>query len=329
MSFIVKASTVLKLIGMYSPTEQEFLKKYLKRISKIPLLTPEEEKELAKRAKEGDKEALKKLVESNLRFVVSIARQYIGYGVPLSELIAAGNLGLLEAAKRFDPDKGVKFISYAVWWIRQAIMQAIAQHTGAVRLPVKHLNLVNRISHVYAELLKELGEEPPPELIAERLNRELVERDLKKKLGREPTEEEINKELERRKKKGEYITPNEIAEIMSLTREALSLDAPVGDEEDTHFIDFLSFHGTEDVEKKIIEESLKKEVRQLLDKLPEKERKVIELRFGLSGEEPKTLREIGEILGISRERTRQLENRALRRLRQMAIKRHLKDYLTS
>lgn len=313
---------------MYSPTEQEFLKKYLKKISKIPLLTPDEEKELARRAKEGDKEALKKLVESNLRFVVSVARQYSGYGVPLSELIAAGNLGLLEAAKRFDPDKGVRFISYAVWWIRQAIMQAIAQHTGAVRLPVKHLNLVNRISHVYAELLKELGEEPSPELIAEKLNKELVEKDLEKKLGRKPTEEEVRKELEKRKKKGEYITPNEIAEIMALTREALSLDMPVGDEEDTHFIDFLSFHGTEDVERKIIEDSLKKEVRKLLEQLPEKERKVIELRFGLSGEEPKTLREIGEILGISRERTRQLENRALRRLRQLAMKRHLKEYLS-
>ena len=316
------------MVNMYSTTEQEFLKKYLKKISKIPLLTPEEEKELARRAKEGDKEALKKLVESNLRFVVSVARQYTGYGVPLSELIAAGNLGLLEAAKRFDPDKGVRFISYAVWWIRQAIMQAIAQHTGAVKLPVKHLNLVNRISHVYAELLKELGEEPSPELVAERLNRELVEKDLEKKLGRKPTEKEIEEELKRRKESGEYITPNEIAEITALTREALSLDMPVGEEEDTHFVDFLSFHGTEDVEKKIIEESLKKEIKKLLDQLPEKERKVIELHFGLTGEEPKTLREIGKILRISRERTRQLENRALRRLRQLAIKRHLKEYLS-
>jgi RNA polymerase primary sigma factor len=313
---------------MYSQTEQEFLKKYLKKISKIPLLTPEEEKELARRAKQGDKEALKKLVESNLRFVVSVARQYMGYGVPLPELIAAGNLGLIEAAKRFDPDKGVRFISYAVWWIRQAIMQAIAQHTGAVKLPVKHLNLVNRISHIYAELLKELGKEPKPEQVAERLNRELVERDLKKKLGRQPTEEEIKKELERRKKSGEYITPEEIAEVMNLTREALSLDMPIGEEEDTHFIDFISFHGTEDVEKKIIQDSLKKEIQKLLEQLPEKERKVIELRFGLGGEEPKTLKEIGEILGISRERTRQLENRAIRRLRQLAMKRHLKEYLT-
>jgi RNA polymerase primary sigma factor len=312
---------------MYSQTEQEFLRQYLKKISKIPLLTPEEEKELAKRIKQGDKEALKKLVESNLRFVVSIARQYMGYGVPLTELISAGNLGLVEAAKRFDPDKGVKFISYAVWWIRQSIMQTIAQQISAIKVPIKHLNLLNLISHVYAELLKKLGKEPEPKQVAEELNRKLVIKDLEKKLNREPTEEEIKKELEERKKRGEYITPEEISKILSLTTKTLSLDAPIGEDEETHFIDFLSFHGTEDVERKIIQEELKKEIRNLLKELPEKERKVIELRFGLDDGKPKTLREIGEILGISRERTRQLENKALRKLRQLALKRNLKEFL--
>ena len=308
-----------------SDAEQELINQYLKRISKIPLLTPEEEKELAKRAKEGDEEALKKLVESNLRFVVSVAKQYIGYGLPFSELIAAGNLGLLEAAKRFDPDRGVKFISYAVWWIRQAIMQALSQQTGAVRIPLKQSHLISRIGTIYAELLKELEREPTPEEIARKLSMEMIAKELEKELGREPTEEEVEKKF---KGEGYRIPPEEVEKYLQVCRIPLSLDAPVGDNEDTFFIDFLSKHGTAEVEESVLKEVLEKEIANLLAKLPEKERKVIELRFGLGGNEPKTLREIGDILGVSRERVRQLETRALRKLRSLAMKRHLKDFLS-
>ncbi len=308
-----------------SDTEQELINQYLKRISKIPLLKPEEEKELARRAKEGDEEALKKLVESNLRFVVSVAKQYIGYGLPFSELIAAGNLGLLEAAKRFDPERGVKFISYAVWWIRQAIMQALSQQTGAVRIPLKQSHLISKIGTVYAELAKELEREPTPEEVAEHLSREMIAKELTKELGREPTEEEVEEKF---KKEGYRISPEEVERYLQVCRIPLSLDAPVGENEDTFFVDFLSKHGTTEVEESVLQEVLEKEIYDLLDRLPEKERRVIELRFGLRGNEPKTLREIGDILGVSRERVRQLETRALRKLRSLAMKRHLKDFLS-
>lgn len=310
---------------MIPDTEQEIINQYLKKVAKIPLLTPEEEKEIAARAKAGDQEAFRRLVESNLRFVISIAKQYLGYGLPLSELIAAGNYGLIEAAKRFDPDKGVKFISYAVWWIRQAIMQALSQQTGAVRIPIKQSHMINRIRSIYSKLYKELEREPTPEEIAYEYTKESVQKDLEKDLGREPTEEEIEKKI---KKEGYRISPEEVEKCLQLCMAPFSLDMPVGENEDTSFVEFLSQHGTVDVEEKVIDEALEKEIEDLLDRLPEKERRVLELRFGLRGEEPRTLREIGEILQISRERVRQLETRALRKLRNMAMKRHLKDFLS-
>jgi RNA polymerase primary sigma factor len=310
---------------MIPDSEQELIAQYLKKVSKIPLLKPEEEKELARRAKEGDKEAYRKLVESNLRFVISIAKQYLGYGLRLSELIAAGNYGLMEAAKRFDPDKGVKFISYAVWWIRQAIMQALSQQTGAVRIPLKQSHLINKINSIYSKLYKEYEREPTAEEVAEEYTKEILQKEMERELGRRPTEEEVRRRIE---KEGYKIDPAEVERILQISRMPLSLDAPVGEEEDTFFVDFLSKHGTADVEEKVINEILSREIEEMLEKLPEKERRVIELRFGLRGEEPKTLREIGEILNISRERVRQLETRALRKLRNMAIKRHLKDFLS-
>jgi RNA polymerase primary sigma factor len=310
---------------MIPDSEQELIAQYLKKVSKIPLLKPEEEKELARRAKEGDKEAYRKLVESNLRFVISIAKQYLGYGLRLSELIAAGNYGLMEAAKRFDPDKGVKFISYAVWWIRQAIMQALSQQTGAVRIPLKQSHLINKINSIYSKLYKEYEREPTAEEVAEEYTKEILQKEMERELGRRPTEEEIRRRIE---KEGYKIDPTEVERILQISRMPLSLDAPVGEEEDTFFVDFLSKHGTADVEEKVMNEILSREIEEMLDKLPEKERRVVELRFGLRGEEPKTLREIGEILNISRERVRQLETRALRKLRNMAIKKHLKDFLS-
>ncbi|MFN3813473.1 MAG: RNA polymerase sigma factor RpoD/SigA [Aquificaceae bacterium] len=310
---------------MIPDTEQELINQYLKKVSKIPLLTPEEEKELARLAKEGDQVAFRKLVESNLRFVINVAKQYIGYGLPLSELIAAGNHGLIEAAKRFDPERGVKFISYAVWWIRQAIMQALSQQTGAVRIPLKQAHVINRIGSIYSKLYRELEREPTPEEIAQEYTREVLTRELERELGRSPTREEVEKRL---KREGYKITPQEVERCLQVCKVPLSLDAPVGENEDTFFVDFLSQHGTADVEESIITEVLEKEMSNMLDRLPEKERRVIELRFGLRGEEPRTLREIGDILNISRERVRQLETRALRKLRNMAMKKHLKDFLS-
>ena len=280
------------LIESFVP-DKDSLDAFLKAISKIPLLSREEEIELAKRAKAGDKEALKKLVESNLRFVVSVAKKYLGCGLPLHDLIAEGILGLIEAARRFDPDKGVKFISYAVWWIRQSIMQALAQQTGAVKIPVKQAVLVNKITRSYGELLK--------------------------KLGREPTTEEL----------AEYVgmDPKEIERLISICQVPLSLDTPIGDEEDTTFKDFLKGEGTAEVEERVVQEELKPSIQEMLEQLTPQEKKIIIMRFGLDGNEPKTLREIGEKLGISRERVRQLETRAKKKMREYALRKKLNVFL--
>ncbi len=275
--------------------EQTTLNLYIQKMAEHPLLSPEEEKELARRAKEGDKEALKKLVEGNLRFVVNVAKNFMGWGVPLTDLIAAGNLGLLEAAKRFDPERDVKFISYAVWWIRQAIMQTIFQQTGAVRIPVKESLFISKVKETYEK--------------------------LKEKMKREPSIEDIAKEV--------GASPKKVRNALQIVRMPYSLDRPIGEEgEDLTLLDVLSKKGTEDVEKDIVEESLHKELNKLLNILDEREKAIIEHRFGLNGEEPKTLTEVGEILGISRERVRQIEQRALKKLRTVAIKKHLKDFLS-
>jgi RNA polymerase primary sigma factor len=281
---------------MAEQDELTTLQLYMQQMGKYPMLSSEEEKELAIRAKQGDKEALKKLVEGNLRFVVSIAKNFMGWGVPLTDLIAAGNLGLIEAAKRFDPDKNVKFISYAVWWIRQAIMQTIFQQTGAVRIPVKESLFIAKVKETYEK--------------------------LKEELGREPTEEEIAKRLNTSVKK--------VKNALSIVRLPISLDMPLGEggEEDFTLLDVLSKKGTEDIEKELIEETIHKELESMLNVLDEREKEIIKVRYGLDGEEPKTLEEVGEKLGISRERVRQLEQRALKKLKAVALKKHLKDFLS-
>ena len=281
---------------MAEQDELTTLQLYMQQMGKHPMLSPEEERELAIKAKQGDKEALKKLVEGNLRFVVSIAKNFMGWGVPLTDLIAAGNLGLIEAAKRFDPDKNVKFISYAVWWIRQAIMQTIFQQTGALRIPVKESLFIAKVKETYEK--------------------------LKEEFAREPTEEEIAKRLNTSVKK--------VKNALSIVRLPISLDMPLGEggEEDFTLLDVLSKKGTEDIEKNMIEETVHKELESMLNVLDDREKEIIKMRYGLDDQEPKTLEEVGEILGISRERVRQLEQRALKKLKAVALKKHLKDFLS-
>lgn len=275
--------------------EQTTLNLYIQQMAKHPRLSPEEERELAIRAKAGDKEALKKLVEGNLRFVIAVAKNFMGWGVPLTDLIAAGNLGLLEAARRFDPEKDVKFISYAVWWIRQAIMQTIFQQTGAVRIPIKESIFIAKVRNTYEK--------------------------LKEDLEREPTEEEIAKRLNTSVKK--------VRSALSIVRMPVSLDMPLGEgEEDFTMLDILSKKGTEDIEKGLIDETLHRDIESMLNFLDDREREIIKMRYGLFDGEVMTLEEAGERLNISRERVRQLEQRALKKLKSMAMKKHLKDFLS-
>lgn len=272
---------------------------YLKHIADFPLISPEEEKELARKIKEGDKQALDKLVKANLRFVINVAKNYIGYGVPFQELISAGNIGLIEAAKRFDPDRGVRFISYAIWWIKQSIFQTIQQQKDLIRIPHRTSNIAFKIDKVYL--------------------------DLKEKLGREPTYKEIKSNLE---DENLEISEKDIENFLLMKRHSVSLDVPVDADEGTFFVDFISKHGTKDVEDNILQEELHKEVEELLSHLSKRERFIIEKRFGLYGQEPLTLREVGDLLGISRERVRQIEIKALKKIRALATKRHLKDLLS-
>ncbi len=275
------------------PTSDEALASYLKRISEYPVLSREEEMELARRARAGDKEAFRKLVESNLRFVVSVASKYKGYGVPLMDLINEGNLGLIQAARRFDPDRGVRFISYAVWWIKQAIMQALAEQSGVVKLPLKQASVLLKIRETYEELFQ--------------------------RYGREPTIEEIAEELD--------MDPEDVEDILRVARIHLSLESPINrDEEDATFLDFME-STTPSAEEEALKASLAAEVRRLLKQLTPREEFIIRRRFGIDGEGPMTLEEIGKILGVSRERVRQIEARALQKLRRLASARRLEDYL--
>ena len=272
---------------------------YLNSISKYPLLTPEEEKEVAKKAKEGDKEALEKLIKANLRFVVNVAKNYVGYGIPFQELISAGNIGLIEAAKRFDPEKGVRFISYAIWWIKQSILQTIQNQKEIIRIPQKTQNLSVKIDTAYLE--------------------------LKEKLNREPSYKEIKEYL--KEKEDLDIDEETIKNYLLIKRHSVSLDTPVDEEEGVSFIDLLSNQNTEDLERDLIREYLEKEIDHILSFLSERERYVIINRFGLHDKQPKTLKEIGKELGISRERVRQIETRALKKIKALATRRHLRDLI--
>jgi RNA polymerase primary sigma factor len=268
------------------------LKSYLSKISDFNHLTKEEEYKLGKLIQQGDEKALEKLILANLKFVVSIANRYKNTGISLSDLINQGNLGLVEAAKRFDPERGVKFISYAVWWIRQAIIQALAEQSGTVKLPIKQATVLYKINTAIEKLTKEYGREPTPA-------------EISKQVGL-PTED--------------------IENILRVSRNYLSLETPIKDGENKSFIDMLE-SDRQSVEDDIILKTLKNSLDTIVDELDEREASIIKWRFGFDGEAPKTLEEVGEILNISRERVRQIEARALSKLKKKAINRKLHDYL--
>ena len=266
---------------------------YLKEIGKVPLLSPDEEIELAKKIELGDEEAKKKLAESNLRLVVSIAKRYAGRGMQLLDLIQEGNLGLIKAVEKFDYRKGYKFSTYATWWIRQAITRAIADQARTIRIPVHMVETINRLV---------------------RTQRQLVQ-----KLGREATPEELAKELD--------MPVERVREIMKISQDPVSLETPIGEEEDSHLGDFIQDKPVE-VPADAATDTLRHEQRlDVLSTLTEREQKVLRLRFGLDDGRPRTLEEVGRQFNVTRERIRQIEAKALRKLRHPSRSKILKDYL--
>jgi RNA polymerase primary sigma factor len=269
------------------------LDQYLRDISAYPLIGREEEVRLAQRIRLGDAEALDKLVRSNLRFVVSVAKKYQNQGVALADLINEGNLGLIRAAHKFDETKGIKFISYAVWWIRQAILQALAEQSRIVRVPLNRAGTLHRIGKRANALLQELG--------------------------REPTHEEIAEEMD--------ITEDEVAKTISISQTHLSLDAPLTPGEDNRLLDYLPDNLNPTPDEQTFEKALTEAIEESLSSLKEREAKILRLYFGLDGEDPMTLEQIGALLGITRERVRQIKEKALSRLRHVSRAKALESFL--
>ena len=266
---------------------------YLKEIGKVPLLSAEEEIELAKKLELGDQEAKKRLAEANLRLVVSIAKRYVGRGMLFLDLIQEGNLGLIKAVEKFDYRKGFKFSTYATWWIRQAITRAIADQARTIRIPVHMVETINKLIRVSRQLLQELGREPSPEEIAEEMN----------------------------------MPVDRVREIMKISQEPVSLETPIGEEEDSHLGDFIQDDNVPVPADAAAFTLLKEQLVQVLGTLTEREQKVLRLRFGLDDGRARTLEEVGKEFNVTRERIRQIEAKALRKLRHPSRSRKLKDYL--
>lgn len=283
----------LKISKQITNRESQSLDKYLQEIGKVDLLTPDEEVELAKRIRQGDQIALEKLTKANLRFVVSVAKQYQNQGLSLGDLINEGNLGLIKAAQRFDETRGFKFISYAVWWIRQSILQALAEQSRIVRLPLNRVGSLNKISKTFSE--------------------------LEQRYEREPSPEELADELE--------VTADEVVDTLKISGRHVSVDAPFVQGEDNTLLDVLENDTEEKPDSELMNDSLRKEVQRALSTLTQREADVISLYFGLNGEHPMTLEEIGEKFNLTRERVRQIKEKAIRRLRHTSRSKSLKPYL--
>ena len=274
------------------PTDDP-VRMYFKEIGKVPLLTAEEERDLAIRIEQGDEEAKKKLCESNLRLVVSIARRYLNRGLSFLDLIQEGNLGLIKAVEKFDYTKGYKFSTYATWWIRQAITRSIADQARTIRIPVHMVETINKLIRISRQLLQEYG--------------------------REPTSEEIAEEM--------GITVEKVREIKKISQDPVSLETPIGEEEDSHLGDFIPDEDIPSPVDAAAYSMLQKQLREVLDTLSEREKKVLILRFGLDDGRPRTLEEVGKEFNVTRERIRQIEAKALRKLRHPSRSKKLKDYL--
>jgi RNA polymerase primary sigma factor len=283
----------LKISKQITNRESQSLDKYLQEIGKVDLLTPDEEVELAKRIREGDQMALEKLTKANLRFVVSVAKQYQNQGLSLGDLINEGNLGLIKAAQRFDETRGFKFISYAVWWIRQSILQALAEQSRIVRLPLNRVGSLNKISKTFSELEQRFEREPSPDELADVLD----------------------------------VTTSEVVDTMKISGRHVSMDAPFVQGEENSLLDVLENDTEETPDNGLMTDSLRREVQRALSTLTQREADVITLYFGLNGEHSMTLEEIGEKFNLTRERVRQIKEKAIRRLRHTSRSKALKPYL--
>ncbi|MBL4939523.1 MAG: sigma-70 family RNA polymerase sigma factor [Lutibacter sp.] len=283
----------LKITKQVTNRETASLDKYLQEIGKVDLITAEMEVELAQKIKAGDQEALERLTKANLRFVVSVAKQYQNQGLTLPDLINEGNLGLIKAAKRFDETRGFKFISYAVWWIRQSILQALAEQSRIVRLPLNKIGSINKINKMYAFLEQE-NERPP-------------------------SAEEIAKKLD--------MTVNDVKESMKNSGRHVSMDAPLIEGEDSNLYDVLNTGDSPNPDRQLLHESLKVEIERALETLTPREADVVQLYFGLGDAHPMTLEEIGETFDLTRERVRQIKEKAIRRLKHTSRSKILKTYL--
>jgi len=283
----------LDLTAPEGVTLDDPVRMYLKEIGRVPLLTAEEEVELAKRIEKGDEEAKRRLAEANLRLVVSIAKRYVGRGMLFLDLIQEGNLGLIKAVEKFDYRKGYKFSTYATWWIRQAITRAIADQARTIRIPVHMVETINKLIRVSRQLLQELG--------------------------REPTPEEIAHEME--------IPVERVREIMKIAQEPVSLETPIGEEEDSHLGDFIEDEDSPAPAEGASFALLREQLEEVLDSLTPREEKVLRLRFGLDDGRSRTLEEVGQVFGVTRERIRQIEAKALRKLRHPSRSKKLKDFL--
>ena len=287
------AETDSKLVDTEGTTVDDPVRMYLKEIGRIPLLSIEEETELAKRMAEGDEEAKHKLEEANLRLVVSVAKRYVGRGMQLLDLIQEGNLGLIKAVDKFDYRKGFKFSTYATWWIRQAITRAIADQARTIRIPVHMVETINKVIRVSRQLLQELGHDPTPEEISAQMN----------------------------------MPVDKVREILKIAQEPVSLETPIGEEEDSHLGDFIPDEGASEPSEAASFTLLKEQLVDVLSTLTPREEKVLKLRFGIEDGRTRTLEEVGKEFNVTRERIRQIEAKALRKLRHPSRSKKLKDFL--
>ncbi|MCH8033152.1 MAG: sigma-70 family RNA polymerase sigma factor [Bacteroidetes bacterium] len=283
----------MKIFKQFTYRESQSLDKYLQEIGKVDLLTAEEEIELAIKIKEGDKKALEKLTKANLRFVVSVAKQYQNQGLSLGDLINEGNLGLIKAGKRFDETRGFKFISYAVWWIRQSILQALAEQSRIVRLPLNRVGALSKIGRAYSNLEQEFEREPSADELAEELDMDV----------------------------------KEVTDTLKISSKHVSVDAPFSSGEENRLLDVIKNDEQPSPDNMLLSESLKTEIASALSTLPEREAEVLRLYYGLETEHSMTLEEIGEKFNLTRERVRQIKEKAIRRLRHASKSKHLRTYL--